>query len=91
MELEKIGIGAYKPLKGFMTKEDFYSVVNKMRLSSGELFPLPVILPILNDEAKNINQASKIHLYFKNLEVATMVPKSVFKPDFKHIYVKFKL
>ena len=29
MELEKIGIGAYKPLKGFMTKEDFYSVVNK--------------------------------------------------------------
>ena len=26
MELEKIGIGAFKPLTGFMTKKDFYSV-----------------------------------------------------------------
>ena len=64
MELEKIGIGAYKPLKGFMTKEDFYSVVNKMRLSSGELFPLPVILPILNDEAKNIKSSFKNSFIF---------------------------
>ena len=85
MELEKIGIGAFKPLTGFMTKKDFYSVVNKMRLSNGKLFPLPVILPILNSEVEKINQATKIHLFFKNIEVATMTPKSIFKPDFKKI------
>ena len=85
MELEKIGIGAFKPLTGFMTKKDFYSVVNKMRLSNGKLFPLPVILPILNSEVEKINQATKIHLFFKNIEVAMMTPKSIFKPDFKKI------
>ena len=37
LELEKIGIGAFDPLKHFMTKADFISVVEKMRLPDGSI------------------------------------------------------
>ena len=85
LELEKIGIGAFKPLNGFMTEKDFYSVVNRMRLSNGKLFPIPVILPILGSKIDKIKQSKKIYLYYKKIKVASMVPQSIFKPDFKKI------
>ena len=46
LELEKIGIGAFDPLTGFMTENEFNSVVEQMRLPNGDLFPIPVVLPI---------------------------------------------
>jgi len=83
LELEKIAIGAFKPLSGFMTESDFYSVINNMRLSNGKIFPLPVILPIASSLVKEIKQCKQIRLYFKNIEVATMIPESIFRPNFK--------
>lgn len=85
LELEKLGIGAFKPLNGFMTEKDFYSVVKEMRLSNGKLFPLPVILPVSNLEAKKARTVNKIELFFKNVEVGTIKPESIFKPNFKKI------
>jgi sulfate adenylyltransferase len=42
-DLELIGIGAYSPIQGFMTEKDYLSVVENMRLSSGEVWTLPSI------------------------------------------------
>ncbi len=41
-DLEMICIGAYSPLKGFMNKEDYHSVVAEMRLGNGTLWPIPL-------------------------------------------------
>ncbi|PPR15608.1 MAG: Sulfate adenylyltransferase [Alphaproteobacteria bacterium MarineAlpha9_Bin3] len=87
LELEKIGIGAFKPLKGFMTESDFYSVVDHLRLPNGKIFPLPVILPISYSLIPEIKKSKKIYLSYKNTTVATMEPESIFKPDFKK-YIK---
>lgn len=46
LELEKIGLGAFSPLDGFMPEATFRSVVSDMRLPSGAVFPLPVILDV---------------------------------------------
>ena len=90
LELEKIGIGAFNPLKGFMTENDFYSVVNHMRLSNGKIFPLPVILPIPSSLVMEIKQCKKLHLYYKNIRVGIMIPESVFSINFKkHIKLIF--
>ena len=56
LELEKIGIGAFKPLEGFMNEKDFYSVAESMRLVNGKLFPIPILLP---------NTKNRIGTYFK--------------------------
>ncbi len=43
-DLEMIAVGAMSPLEGFLTKRDYESVVEKMRLRDGTLWPLPVVL-----------------------------------------------
>jgi sulfate adenylyltransferase len=46
LELEKLSIGAFAPLKGFMNEEEFVSVSGKMRLPDGAPFALPVVLDV---------------------------------------------
>lgn len=48
-DLEMIAIGAFSPLTGFVKKADFESICRNMRLSSGEVWPIPITLAV--DEA----------------------------------------
>jgi len=43
-DLEMIGCGALSPLSGFMTRDDYSSVLERMRLSDDRVFSLPVTL-----------------------------------------------
>lgn len=47
-DLIMLGIGAFSPLKGFMNKQDYETVLSKMRLSNGILWPLPVTITVDN-------------------------------------------
>ena len=44
LELQNLGLGAFAPLNGFMKEEEFNSVVETMRLPSGDVFSLPVMI-----------------------------------------------
>ena len=65
LELEKISNGSFAPLNGFMEEKDFYSVCKEMRLSNGILFPLPILLPISNIEARSIKLNDEVFLFYK--------------------------
>jgi sulfate adenylyltransferase len=43
-DLELIGTGAYSPLRGFVTRDDFESVLEEARLADGTPWSLPVTL-----------------------------------------------
>jgi len=45
-DLEMIGSGAMSPLEGFMNAADYSSVVDLMHLTSGPVWPLPVVLSV---------------------------------------------
>ncbi|OUM95108.1 MAG: sulfate adenylyltransferase [Thermobacillus sp. ZCTH02-B1] len=45
-DLDLIGVGAFSPLTGFMTQEDYESVVENMRLSNGLVWSLPITLAV---------------------------------------------
>ncbi len=83
LELEKIGIGAFKPLEGFMNEKDFYSVAESMRLVNGKLFPIPILLPIPKIESEHILKKKKILLIYDNNTVGEIYPESVFSLNFK--------
>lgn len=61
-DVELIGIGGFSPLTGFMGQADYESVVEDLHLSSGEVWSLPVTLPVTEEEADALNIGDEIAL-----------------------------
>ena len=53
-DLELLLNGGFEPLQGFMNQADYDGVVEHMRLSNNELWPMPITLDISADIAKKI-------------------------------------
>ena len=45
-DLELLATGAFSPLDRFMGEADYHHTLETMRLASGEVFPVPVTLPV---------------------------------------------
>ena len=62
MDVDKIAIGAFSPLEGFMTQKELESVLDKMILPSGIVWTIPIILDVSEEEAKRIGVGDNIIL-----------------------------
>ena len=61
-DLEMLAIGAYSPLNGFMTREDYVSVVDGMHLSNGLPWSIPITLSTSQEQATALKEGSQIAL-----------------------------
>ncbi len=61
-DLEMLATGAFSPLKGFMCQPDYESVLDRMRLQSGELWPLPICLDISKLQAESLEAGQSVTL-----------------------------
>jgi len=61
-DLEMIAVGAFSPLNGFMTKEDYDRVIDDMRLSNGLPWTIPVTLPVDDDTAAGLKEGQEVAL-----------------------------
>ena len=50
-DLELLAVGGFSPLDRFMGSADYGRVLEEMRLANGQLFPIPITLPVANDES----------------------------------------
>jgi len=55
-DLELLAVGAFSPLDRFMGKSDYERVCAEMRLENGRLFPIPVTLPVANDQSISLDR-----------------------------------
>ena len=78
LELEKIALGAFAPLSGFMNEDQFITVVNHMHLPDGSLFPLPVIFDLTDEQVDAVRGSSVVTLLHADDAVATLFPESVY-------------
>ena len=61
-DLELLATGAFSPLDGFMSRTDYESVLDRMRLQSNVLWPIPVCLGISDIQAKALEAGQSVTL-----------------------------
>jgi len=73
---------SFNPLDRYMNEIDYQSVLSNMRLSSGELFPMPITLDVNKEFSDQISIGEKIILREKEgFKIAYMTVESIWEPD----------
>jgi sulfate adenylyltransferase len=67
-DIENIADGIFSPLEGFVSKQDFDSIVKTGRLKSGLAWTVPIILDIDDQKARKIKDAGQVALATGNNE-----------------------
>jgi sulfate adenylyltransferase len=83
-DLELIAIGAYSPLTGFLNQADYQSVVDRIRLSDGTVWSLPVTLPVTHESAQSLSTGEDIRLTYDGETYGILQVGDIYFPD-KHI------
>src|SRR3954452_17780675 len=61
-DLELIAVGAASPLRGFLGAADYESVLARMRLADGTVWPIPLTLAAPDEDAALFERCSRIAL-----------------------------
>ncbi|MBU0464843.1 MAG: bifunctional sulfate adenylyltransferase/adenylylsulfate kinase [Proteobacteria bacterium] len=61
-DFELLTTGVFSPLKGFMKQIDYESVLDRMRLEKGELWPVPICLDIPENLAHTLETGQSVAL-----------------------------
>src|SRR6266536_710955 len=61
-DVENIAVGAFSPLKGFMTSKDYLRVVREMRLENGLVWSVPITLAVSHEKAESIRIGAEVAL-----------------------------
>ena len=72
-EVDKITNGSYHPLSGFMTENEFYSVIDNYILPDGRLFSMPIFLDISKESANDLKINSNIKLLYDDYLISYLL------------------
>ena len=79
-DLELLATGAFSPLDRFMGSDDYNRVVEEMRLAGGQLFPIPITLPVGPDAAIKLDREVAL-LDSRNEILAVMTIEEIYEWD----------
>lgn len=80
-DLELIGIGGYSPIDGFLTKEDYESVVSRTRLASGVVWSIPITLPVTKEVAASLQVGDEVKLLHNEEVYGIIEVADIYEPD----------
>ena len=81
-DLELLICGGFSPLRGFLNRRDYESVLHDMRLECGTLWPMPITLDVSDEVAKGL--AGSDHIVLRDptgLALAVLHLEDRWKPD----------
>jgi len=61
-DLIMLSMGAFSPLKGFMTKQDYEGVLTHMHLNDGTFWPVPITLAVSKAHAESLKEGQEVAL-----------------------------
>jgi sulfate adenylyltransferase len=65
-DLEMIGIGAFSPIEGFCTKDDFESICREMHLAGGPVWSIPLTLAVDDATKGKLHEGGRAALYHRD-------------------------
>ena len=81
-DLDLLMNGAFSPLEGFLTRDDYERVCDEMRLTNGVLWPIPVNLDVSEAFAKGVKEGETIALRdAEGVLIAMLDVTDIWKPD----------
>ena len=87
MDIEQLTNNGFKPLKTFLNSKDLHSVLTKMHLTNGEIWPIPILFP--KPKNMKIKKNSNLILNYKNIKFAKLSVSEVFSYDLKKMLKLF--
>jgi sulfate adenylyltransferase len=86
-DLELLAVGAFSPLDRFMGRDDYQRVLDEMRLASGDLFSVPVVLPVQKGDQIQLDQEIALR-NAKNELLAVMTIEEIYPWDLQEVSEK---
>ncbi len=81
-DLELLLSGAFSPLEGFLTRADYQPVLDSMRLASGDIWPIPIMLDVNASMAETLEVGAKLALRDpEGVMVAVLHLEDLWQPD----------
>jgi sulfate adenylyltransferase len=83
-DLDLLLNGGFSPLRGFLNREDFESVCDRMRLADGTLWPIPVTLDVSREMAGQLSRGDALALRDpEGVMLAKLDVEDIWKADVK--------
>ena len=76
-----IAHGVYSPLEGFMTSDDYQSVLDQMRLSNDLPWTIPITLDASPEELRGVTEGDEVALYYQGRPLAVLRVEEVYRWD----------
>lgn len=91
-DIDLIGVGAFSPLTGFLSQNDYESVVHNMKLQNGTVWSIPITLPVNETTAEQLTSGQQVALIGQGdgIVYAILTVRDVYRVDQKveavHVY-----
>ena len=81
-DLELLANGGFSPLEEFLCRNDYESVCEKMRLADGTIWPIPIMLDVTEELAKNLGEGAILTLRdAEGVMLAALNVEQIWQPD----------
>ena len=81
LDIINLNFGVYYPLKEFVSKEDFLSIVKKYSLANGKFFPIPIFINISKSLYERKKKTKIVKVFYKSKKVCNLEIKSFYTLD----------